>query len=184
MSHILSQWLNCDVNLSKEISPSELDSAFRNGFLLGELLDRLALQDDFKASYVNSSSVDASIKNFSSLEQTLREKLAITLTSNSAYDLITAKPGAAAKLLYQIKSSILPKHFHLTSTENDVKYKPRPIDKAITGDVAVDKNGPRWVRNTPPPLPAPKWTDAEESYPPSEDCKIGHERKAYLFEYL
>src|SRR4051812_39804613 len=107
MSHILSQWINEQVGLSKDVAPTELDHVFRNGFYFGELLSRLKLEDQLNTDFKNTSTIDAAVKNFSSIERVLREKLGINLTTNEAINLITAKQGCAAKLLYQIKSAIV-----------------------------------------------------------------------------
>ncbi|KAI9197523.1 uncharacterized protein BJ171DRAFT_427982 [Polychytrium aggregatum] len=105
MSHLLSRWLNSDIRLSVQVSPTGLDDAFCSGYLLAELLNRfdlIELNNQFSSTY----SVESSIKNFTLLEKALREKLDIHLSSNEAYDLIQAKPGCAAKLLYQIKVAL------------------------------------------------------------------------------
>lgn len=146
MSQILSQWLNEDIRLSKQVTPADMDTIFRNGYLLGELLHRLQLEDCFKTEFVNSTAIDAAIKNFSSLERCLREKLGIHLTSNTAIDLITAKPGCAAKLLHQIKSS-------LTKTQL-ILFEEKKNKEAKTGK---------------PILPPLKRTDSSLSYPGATD---------------
>lgn len=125
MSLILSQWLSTDVKLTKQVPPDQLDSVFRNGFLLGQVLYKLKLNDDFHIDFVNSTTTDAAIKNYSSLERLLREKLGISLTAGDAIDLITAKQGSAAKLLHLIKCAHLQKT-QITSIEE--KNNP-PIKK-------------------------------------------------------
>ncbi|KAI8620173.1 hypothetical protein BC830DRAFT_1100580 [Chytriomyces sp. MP71] len=110
MSAILASWLQVDVGLSRRVNSTELDSAFQSGYLFAELLFRLGVIPalDTTCGYVNSSptNMEASVANFSLLERVLREKLNIKLSPNTAFDLITAKPGGAAVLLYQIKSSV------------------------------------------------------------------------------
>ncbi|KAI8928765.1 hypothetical protein BC831DRAFT_447306 [Entophlyctis helioformis] len=105
MSKILADWVNTELALSQPVAADELDSGFRSGYLFGEVLQKLHVHDQLAAGYVNSASLDALIKNYTSLERTLRQKLDIKLSSNYALDIINGKRGAAAKLLYQIKSS-------------------------------------------------------------------------------
>lgn len=125
MSQIIAEWINQEVKLSKQVTAGELDQLFRNGYLMGEVMNRLMLQDNFKTSFVdNSSAVDAAIKNFSLLEQSLREKLGIQLSSKTAMDLITAKSGCAAKLLHQIKTSLSKKQKAALEGRVNISSKP------------------------------------------------------------
>jgi hypothetical protein len=131
MSQIIAQWLNEDIKLSKQVSPAELEHVFRNGYLLGELMDRLMLEENFKTSFVNSTAIDAAIRNFSNLEQCLREKMGIHLTSSTAIDLITAKHGSAARLLHQIKSSLSKKQLGIIEGKSKVvKAHLPPLQRA------------------------------------------------------
>uniref|UniRef100_A0A8C0UQC8 Sperm flagellar 2 n=1 Tax=Cyanistes caeruleus TaxID=156563 RepID=A0A8C0UQC8_CYACU len=54
MSHILCEWLNQDVKLSRRIVPGSFPEDFSTGYLLGELLHKYGLQDDFKQFSQNS----------------------------------------------------------------------------------------------------------------------------------
>ncbi|TPX51313.1 adenylate kinase [Synchytrium endobioticum] len=107
MSLILSSWLNDDVKLSRKVSPTELDSAFRTGYLLGELLYKAGVINDFAAVYTPLDGPDACIRNFTALERTLRDKLGVKLSSNDAMDLIKAKPGCAANLLLALRTALV-----------------------------------------------------------------------------
>jgi hypothetical protein len=133
MSKLITQWLNDDIKLSVPLSPDSLDSVFRNGYLLGELLDRLLLSESgsFKTGFTNSTAIDAAIRNFSNLEQCLREKMGIQLTSSTAIDLITAKHGCAARLLHQIKSGLSKKQMSIFEGKSKV-VKPHlpPLNRA------------------------------------------------------
>lgn len=48
MTEILCRWLNEDINVSQHIEPQNLAEKFSNGFLLGEILHKHGLQDDFE----------------------------------------------------------------------------------------------------------------------------------------
>lgn len=159
MSHILSQWLNVEVGMSKEISSKDLDSYFSNGYFFGELLHHLRLEDQFQRDYINASSVEAIIKNFTSLETSLRQKLGIKISSNTAYELIHSKQGCAAKMLYQIKSSFHARHHHLSTLKEDQKKSNR-------------ENGPKWVRNTPSPLSHSRNESISTSYQQLSDGNL------------
>ncbi|TPX38066.1 adenylate kinase [Synchytrium microbalum] len=106
MSLILSSWLNDDVKLSRKVSATELDSSFRTGYLLGELLYKTGVIVDFAAVYTPLDGPDACIRNFTALERTLRDKLGVKLSSKDAIDLIKARPGCAANLLLAIKTAL------------------------------------------------------------------------------
>ncbi|KAH6574351.1 hypothetical protein BASA62_002468 [Batrachochytrium salamandrivorans] len=106
MSHILAEWVNREVGLSKSIDANELHSNFRSGYLFGELLGKLKISLSDRDEFVDSNTIDALIKNYSALEKILRDRLDIKLSSNCALEIINGKQGAATRLLYQIKSSI------------------------------------------------------------------------------
>lgn len=103
MSYLLAQWLKT-LQLSEAIEPTNLDDKFRSGFLFGELLDKLEFQQ--AKGYTRGENVDILTNNYAKLEKTLRLKLGIKITLADTMNLISGKPGSAAKLLYQIKSFI------------------------------------------------------------------------------
>jgi hypothetical protein len=119
MSAILAQWLfSPDVGLTvnpqaipKSLNAMDLDKSFQSGYLLGELLVKLNLMNasDLKDKFSNAKSMEAHIENYTVSERILRENLGIKLSSNFAFDLITGKPGCAARLLYQIKVGLQSK---------------------------------------------------------------------------
>lgn len=116
MSLILTQWLN-DIGLVKQsLHPSDLERTFSSGYQFGKLLQSLGLQDDFDTTFINATTVDALLKNYISLEATMRVKLDFRMTSLMALDLIHEKNGATAKLLYQIKvtSDAMPRRRPIT----------------------------------------------------------------------
>ncbi|NXB23769.1 SPEF2 protein, partial [Rhagologus leucostigma] len=100
MSEILCEWLNRDVKLSRRIVPGSFPEAFSTGYLLGELLHKYGLQDDFK-QFSKSRVADAKINNFSRLEPTLH-LLGVKFNENMAEDIMTGQHGAAANLLYEL----------------------------------------------------------------------------------
>ncbi|XP_041884442.1 sperm flagellar protein 2 isoform X9 [Corvus kubaryi] len=100
MSEILCEWLNRDVKLSRRIVPGSFPEAFSTGYLLGELLHKYGLQDDFK-QFSKSRVADAKINNFSRLEPTLH-LLGVQFNANMAQDIMTGQHGAATNLLYEL----------------------------------------------------------------------------------
>ncbi|EPY73378.1 hypothetical protein CB1_011123001 [Camelus ferus] len=57
MSEILCQWLNQELKVSQTVSPKSFAKAFSNGYLIGEVLHKFELQDDF-AEFSESRSLD------------------------------------------------------------------------------------------------------------------------------
>ncbi|NWT18281.1 SPEF2 protein, partial [Vireo altiloquus] len=107
MPDILCEWLNGDVKLSRRIVPGSFPEAFSTGYLLGELLHKYGLQDDFK-QFSKSRLVpmdfrvaSAKINNFSRLEPTLH-LLGVHFNENMAQDIMTGHYGAARNLLYEL----------------------------------------------------------------------------------
>uniref|UniRef100_A0A8C6DYS5 Sperm flagellar 2 n=2 Tax=Moschus TaxID=68410 RepID=A0A8C6DYS5_MOSMO len=100
MSEILCQWLNQELKVSQTVSPKSFAKAFSSGYLIGEVLHKFSLQDDF-ADFSESRISSARLNNFSRLEPTLH-LLGVQFDQNVAHNIITEKPGAAMKLLYQL----------------------------------------------------------------------------------
>ncbi|KAM5264848.1 sperm flagellar protein 2-like [Ctenodactylus gundi] len=100
MSEILCQWLNQELKVSRTVSPKSFAKAFSSGYLIGEVLHKFELQDDF-SEFVESKILAARLNNFSRLEPTLH-LLGIQCDRNVAQSIITEKSGAATKLLYQL----------------------------------------------------------------------------------
>ncbi|XP_052515061.1 sperm flagellar protein 2 [Budorcas taxicolor] len=84
----------------REAGPKSFAKAFSSGYLIGEVLHKFALQDDF-ADFSESRISSAKLNNFSRLEPTLH-LLGVQFDQNVAHNIITEKPGAATKLLYQL----------------------------------------------------------------------------------
>lgn len=135
MSHILTQWVNDDISLSKYVQPTDLDREFRNGYYIGEILHKNQLFDEFPSLCTNGASVDIAVRNFIVLERILREKLEIKLSANGAYDIISGKSGSIAKLLYEIKSS-LPKALRTREKLMGVGKHDHNLDFADTSSLA------------------------------------------------
>ncbi|XP_045421540.1 sperm flagellar protein 2 isoform X2 [Lemur catta] len=100
MSDILCQWLNQELKVSRTVSPKSFAKAFSSGYLIGEVLHKFELQDDF-SEFSESRVSGAKLNNFSRLEPTLH-LLGVQFDQNVAHGIITEKPGAATKLLYQL----------------------------------------------------------------------------------
>ncbi|XP_016865369.1 sperm flagellar protein 2 isoform X7 [Homo sapiens] len=100
MSEILCQWLNKELKVSRTVSPKSFAKAFSSGYLLGEVLHKFELQDDF-SEFLDSRVSSAKLNNFSRLEPTLN-LLGVQFDQNVAHGIITEKPGVATKLLYQL----------------------------------------------------------------------------------
>uniref|UniRef100_A0A2K6TZ93 Sperm flagellar 2 n=1 Tax=Saimiri boliviensis boliviensis TaxID=39432 RepID=A0A2K6TZ93_SAIBB len=100
MSEILCQWLNKELKVSRTVSPKSFAKAFSSGYLIGEVLHKFELQDDF-SEFSESRVSSAKLNNFSRLEPTLH-LLGVQFDQNVAHGIITEKPGVATKLLYQL----------------------------------------------------------------------------------
>ncbi|KAM5260693.1 sperm flagellar protein 2 isoform 2-T2 [Hipposideros larvatus] len=107
MSEILCQWLNQELKVSQTVSPKSFAKAFSSGYLIGEVLHKFELQDDF-SEFSESKVSSAQLNNFSRLEPTLR-LLGVQFDQNVAKGIITEKPGAATKLLYQLYTALQKK---------------------------------------------------------------------------
>ena len=99
MAGLLRKWLNDEVVLSSEVH--DFEPAFRNGYLLGEILHRFNQQKSFPM-FVNTQSADSKVRNFVLLEPTLR-RLGIPLSPRAAFDIMSGKKGAALKVLFGVK---------------------------------------------------------------------------------
>ncbi|XP_074022211.1 sperm flagellar protein 2 [Numenius arquata] len=100
MSEILCEWLNEEVKLSRKVVPGSFSEEFSTGYLLGELLYKYGLQDDFN-QFSQSRVANAKLNNFFRLEPTLH-LLGVQFNENVAQDIMTGQHGAATKLLYEL----------------------------------------------------------------------------------
>ncbi|NXW94589.1 SPEF2 protein, partial [Alopecoenas beccarii] len=104
MSAILCEWLNEEVKLSRSVGSGSFSEEFSTGYLLGELLYKYGLQDDFNQfsqSRLVCMVANAKLNNFTRLEPTLR-LLGVQFNENVAQDIMTGQHGAATKLLYEL----------------------------------------------------------------------------------
>uniref|UniRef100_F7AB98 Sperm flagellar 2 n=1 Tax=Monodelphis domestica TaxID=13616 RepID=F7AB98_MONDO len=100
MSDILCRWLNQEVKLSRTVSSKGIEKDFSNGFLLGELLHKYELQDDFPL-FSEGRVSNAKLNNFSRLEPTF-QLLGVQFDQNVAQNIMTEKHGSVTILLYQL----------------------------------------------------------------------------------
>lgn len=96
-------WINEKVRSPTAISHSNIDTCFKTGYLLGELLIALNLSVD-KHAFVKSSTSQAIVQNFVAIETIVREQLGLRIPVAKAIDVIDGKQGAAIALVYEIKS--------------------------------------------------------------------------------
>ncbi|KAM5330010.1 sperm flagellar protein 2 [Glossophaga mutica] len=104
MSEILCQWLNQELKVSQTVNPKSFAKAFSNGYLIGEVLHKFELQNDF-SEFSESRVSSAKINNFSRLEPTLH-LLGVQFDQKVANNIITEKPGAATKLVYELYTAL------------------------------------------------------------------------------
>ncbi|XP_060763649.1 sperm flagellar protein 2-like [Neoarius graeffei] len=100
MSDILCQWLNSELRLSRTVEPLSLARDFSNGYLLGEILHKHQLQEDFH-QFSKHSTANAKLNNFTRLEPTL-QLLGVPFDLGMAKAVMHGQQGAATRLLYQL----------------------------------------------------------------------------------
>ncbi|XP_053084890.1 sperm flagellar protein 2 isoform X3 [Pangasianodon hypophthalmus] len=100
MSDILCRWLNRELRLSKAVEPLSLAKDFSNGYLLGEVLHKHQLQQDFH-QFSKHSTANAKLNNFTRLEPTL-QLLGVPFDLGMAKAVMQGQQGAATRLLYQL----------------------------------------------------------------------------------
>ncbi|KAI3372718.1 hypothetical protein L3Q82_023179 [Scortum barcoo] len=104
MSDILCRWLNEELRLSKAVEPKNFAKTFSTGYLIGEVLHKYQLQNDFSMFMKKDTSI-SKLNNFTRLEPTL-QLLGISFDINTAQDLMQEKQGVATRLLYQLYVSL------------------------------------------------------------------------------
>ncbi|XP_053555644.1 sperm flagellar protein 2 [Bombina bombina] len=100
MSEIICQWLNDELKLSRRVEPKTFAKEFATGYLIGEVLLKYQLQDDFD-QFSQSRVSSSKLNNFSRIEPTL-QLLGIPFDQNVAQTIISEQHGAATRLLYQM----------------------------------------------------------------------------------
>lgn len=99
MAELLANWLNSEVQLTKEITNFEDD--FSSGYLFGELLWKFNQQADFE-QFSKKDAISHKLQNFEKLEPTLRN-LKIKFDSQMVDKIMKKERGHALRLLYQLK---------------------------------------------------------------------------------
>ena len=105
MTDILLDWLNKEVNLSKQIK--NIGEDFASGYLFGELLHKFKEISNF-SEYQNKSESDTRIKNLKLVEKAFRD-LGIKIDKERINDISDCKKGVAARFLFQIKMKLSQK---------------------------------------------------------------------------
>ncbi|XP_068422799.1 sperm flagellar protein 2 [Clinocottus analis] len=114
MSDILCRWLNEELRLSKAVDPKTLASDFSNGYLIGEVLHKYQLQNDFSMFTKKDTSISR-LNNFTRVEPTL-QLLGISFDINTAQELMQEKQDVALCLLHQLYSSLEEKKAEISGT--------------------------------------------------------------------
>ncbi|XP_069483223.1 sperm flagellar protein 2 isoform X2 [Ambystoma mexicanum] len=100
MSDIMCQWLNEELRLSRPVDPKSFPNDFATGYLIGEVLHKYELQDDFD-QFSQTRATMSKLNNFSRIEPTLN-LLGVQFDQNVAQAIMSEKHGAATRLLYQL----------------------------------------------------------------------------------
>lgn len=104
MSSILLAW--CNQVLNPKYYINSLEDDFSNGYLFGAILFAFNQIDNWPASFVNRNDrSDVIHDNFMSLYPVF-SRLAIPFNSLIVKDITGRRPGAAAKVLFQLKSKL------------------------------------------------------------------------------
>ncbi|NP_001088868.1 sperm flagellar 2 L homeolog [Xenopus laevis] len=100
MSEIICQWLNEDLKLSKRVEPKYLAKEFSTGYLIGEVLHKFQLQEDFD-QFSQTRVANGKLNNFTRIEPTL-QLLGVPFDQNVAHSIMSEQHGVATRLLYQM----------------------------------------------------------------------------------
>ncbi|KAJ1210394.1 hypothetical protein NDU88_005758 [Pleurodeles waltl] len=96
----MCQWLNEELRLSRPVDPKSFAKDFATGYLIGEVLYKYQLQDDFD-QFSQSRATHSKLNNFSRMEPTLN-LLGVQFDQNVAQAIMSEQHGAATRLLYQL----------------------------------------------------------------------------------
>lgn len=102
MSQLLLHWLNEEVKISQRVYA--FDEAFRDGYLLGEILFRFNQQLNFDQFSTEQKS-QATLTNFELLEPSFR-KIGVPFNSRIANEIIRGNEKATKSLLYEMKTAL------------------------------------------------------------------------------
>ncbi|XP_072371687.1 sperm flagellar protein 2 isoform X2 [Scyliorhinus torazame] len=100
MTEILCQWLNEELELSQRVETWTFARDFSTGYLIGEILNKHQLQDDFDQFSTGRNAI-SQLNNFQRLLPTL-QLLGVMISDNVVQALVQQEPGVATRLLYQI----------------------------------------------------------------------------------
>ncbi|XP_071799466.1 sperm flagellar protein 2-like isoform X1 [Asterias amurensis] len=100
MTEILCRWLNSELKISQPVDQKNFSEQFASGYLIGEVLKKYNLQDDFQ-SFSQSRTADSKLNNFTRLEPTLH-LLEVPFDTNTAHGVMQEEPGEATRLMYQL----------------------------------------------------------------------------------
>eukprot|EP00435_Cladocopium_sp_Y103_P034218 s2640_g8.t2 len=109
MSQLILTWLNDDVRLSRKVTEFERD--FANGYLLGELLSKHGLVQDFEEVFVNESTLATKRQNWSLVRDAISAapQLDVRLTDGQVREMMDEDRGSSLKLLFQLRRTLCPK---------------------------------------------------------------------------
>ncbi|XP_058493241.1 sperm flagellar protein 2 isoform X1 [Solea solea] len=103
MSDLLCRWLN-ELRLTKVVEPKTIAKEFSTGYLIGEVLHKYQLQNDFHLFTRKDTSI-SKVNNYTRLEPTI-QLLGISFDVNTAQELMQEKQGVASRLLYQLYTAL------------------------------------------------------------------------------
>ncbi|XP_061594948.1 sperm flagellar protein 2 [Cololabis saira] len=125
MSDILYRWLNQGLRLSKTVNAESCAKDFSSGYLIGEILHRYQLQDDF-SQFIKKDTAISKVNNFRRLEPSLK-LLGISFDMKTAQDLMEEKEGVAMHVLHQLYDLLKKKkNAEINRTTMEIK---QPQDK-------------------------------------------------------
>ncbi|KAM9858603.1 sperm flagellar protein 2 [Aulostomus maculatus] len=104
MSDIVCRWLNDELRLSKVVDQKTFAKDFSSGYLIGEILHKYNLQNDFNMFMKKDTSMSR-LNNFTRIEPTLH-LLGISFDVTTTHGLMQEKQGVATHLLYQLYVSL------------------------------------------------------------------------------
>ena len=102
MSDVLVSWCN-GLNLGHTVV--SLEESFSSGYLFGSLLRLYNQQHDFPSAFRDSNRTADVVANFKALQPTL-VRMGIAVGAQRVEEIVHAVPGAAPRLLYEIKSKL------------------------------------------------------------------------------
>lgn len=152
MARLIIEWLNEEIVLSRQIYSLEED--FKDGYLLGELLNRYNQQPDFN-KFLDKGNPDAKINNFCLLEATMR-RIGMQFNSKTAIDIMSAKKGVMKNLLYELRTileRIAKSSKQLKMPKNISQMNKEELKKAMATINAENTTNDKILIKVQPPRP-------------------------------